>query len=412
MISQGLLKSTLVTTLVLAIRLLAQAASLILLARLLGADRFGMYAGIAAASVFLAGFATFGTHLTLLRDASRQQQDVRTALATALGTTMACGAGLAVLFVSVSTGFYPLGAGAILLLAVAELVVQPLIVILAVPHHAAGKPARAQAILLSALVLRALWIAFLSLFVPAATLSTYIAGHLACGILALLAAAWVLPVPLPGLRDVRFLDRPRWRENGGYAVLAATAAAPSEVDKTLASKVLSPLDAGSYAASARIAAAMVMPVVALMLSLIPLLYRRSSTDERAQSDAMLFWATAAYGVLAGLILFLLSPAISLLFGTSYVGLADYIAWFALIVPGMCLRLSAVNLLMTMDLPWRRAGVEMIGAATLAVLVLVLARSAVASPVLVAVGIVEYGMAATGWMMVSAAKRSANRLVRS
>lgn len=402
--SQTLLKSTLVTALVLAVRLPAQAVSLILLARLLGADRFGMFAGVAAACVFLAGFATFGTHLTLLRDASRQQQNLRTGLATALGTTMACGAALAVVFVILAMKFFPIGGVSIALLAVSELLIQPVIVILAVPHHASGSPAKAQSILLLTLILRALWITVLYLFISGATLEHYIAGHFACSIFALITAARLLPTPSPRLRELSLLPRSQWRENGGYAVLATTAAAPSELDKITASKLLNPLAAGSYAASARIAAAMVIPVIALMLAMIPKLYRRSFVADGPTSDLPLFWATVGYGAVAAGALYLLAPVLALLIGPSYVGLSDYVSWFAFIVPGMCLRLSAVNLLMTMNLPWRRAAVEMLGAAALVVFAVMLAKLRVEAPVLISVAIVEYGMAAVGWVMVGYSKR--------
>lgn len=64
-------RATIQTSFVLGLRLLVQAGTLLLVARMLEPFEFGAFAGIVALAVLLGTFSTFGTHLVLLGEMSK-----------------------------------------------------------------------------------------------------------------------------------------------------------------------------------------------------------------------------------------------------------------------------------------------------------------------------------------------------
>src|SRR5690348_9623034 len=86
-IAQGTLR----TSLVFGLRLVVQAGTLLLVARALGPDSFGAFAGVAALAVMLGTLATFGTHLLLLGEVSREPSRRTEILRHAVPLTLLCG---------------------------------------------------------------------------------------------------------------------------------------------------------------------------------------------------------------------------------------------------------------------------------------------------------------------------------
>ena len=80
---------TIRTSLVLGLRLVIQAGTLLLVLSTLGSRGFGTYAGLGSMAVLLGTLANFGTHLTLLRDISRDSIDMGEGLRRAPKHTLA-----------------------------------------------------------------------------------------------------------------------------------------------------------------------------------------------------------------------------------------------------------------------------------------------------------------------------------
>lgn len=392
--------STFRTSVVLGCRVLVQAASLVLLARLLGAGEFGRFAATAAVGAITIGFATLGTHLTLLRDMSRDEAGDQ--LPKALTTTVVGSVAMSVVFLGLTSLLISPPVEMIIAIGLADVLIQPLLQVLSVPHHARGRPAVAQAILILPMLLRALWIGVLTLWGGAAPLHLFLAGYVASSLIALVIAVRVLPSLQTQSWQWGFTPRRKLAENSGYALLSATAIAPGEIDKALAARFMDPADAGIYSATTRVAAAALMPVTALMLALIPYLYRG---DASIRGNRLVMVAlVAGYGALAGVLLTIASPAIEALFGSTFAGLSAGISIFAWVLPAMCLRIVASNLLMTQDHPWVRAGVELLGVGLLILAAAVLSQLKIANAMYLATAACEYSMAAAGWLMVLRRKR--------
>ena len=389
---------------VLVARLLVQAATLLILARQLGPAQFGALAGLLAWAVFLGALATFGTHLIVARDLARDAESRDSLLPVVLGTTAFCGLALLIAYLSTAIALQPALSGAPLAavcIGVAELTVQPLLMIASMERLAAGKVARSQLLKMLPLPLQLAAASCLWLFNWANPLLVYAMGHLAATVIAIIVGLVLLDRPWPAPRKWRLLDRRGWKDNSGFALLALTASGPTELDKALAARLL-PLEmAGIYSAASRIMGALVVPVSSLMISALPRLFRESRTG--LPQPVLLRWifgGSLAYGISAAAALWLLSPVAELLFGNAFAELSRVIRWLSLVLPGLCLRQAATSILMTMGNPWARVGVEGTGTVLLVASATALVLGGVANGIAIAAICAETAMAALSWAWIA------------
>lgn len=392
-------RNTLRTAFVLGLRLVVQAGTLLILARLLEPSGFGMFAALAALAVFLGTLATFGTHLTLLRDLSRDPMLREESVRFALGTTTVCGISLLGLYILLCIAWLHLTATAawvIVGLGVAELLLQPFLSIAAMERHAHGEIAGAQILLGLPLLLRLCAAVAIWASETMHPLSAYVACHAAAVACSLLLGLSVLPQPWPRPSRWRVPRLSEWREHSGYAFLNMTGAGPTELDKTLAAHLLPLGIAGVYAAAARVSGAMTVPVIALMLSALPRLFRESPGNH-GRLLRYLFIAAAGYGIAAGIVVWLAAPFVQRLFGSPYIDLVQYLRWLALAAPGLSLRIIAANALTTVDQPWLRIGLETVGLGLLVVLAWLLTSSSWPQGLAAAVVCTEWTLAILCWI---------------
>ena len=391
-------RTTFNSSLMLGLRLIVQAGTLIVLARALGPAQFGAYMALGALAVLLGTLANFGTHLTMLRDITRTPSLRDESLRLALGTTTLCGSVLLCLY-GLLCAFWlrPVDAGitVIVCLGVSELVFQPFLLIAAMERYGRGQVIRYQLFLVFPLALRMSMALMVWWLAPAHPLTVFAAWHLMAVVVALGVAVAMAPEswPLP-----RYWRRPRaveWRDAAGYAFLNTSASGVSELDKMLAAKLLLAGAAGIYSAASRIITASALPVIAMMLSAMPRLFRESGHDAR-RLHRWLFASAAGYGMLAGLAIWLLCPLIQSVFGPRYAAMDEVIRWLALGVLPMSLRAAAVNVLTTIDRPWLRVGLELAGWSVIAILALALTPTMGPNGLALAVVCSEYLLAGASW----------------
>lgn len=371
-------KGTIRTTFVLGLRLIVQAGTLLLVARMLGPQQFGAFAGVAALAVVLGTLSTFGTHLVLLGEVSKDPVRRNQVLPYAIPTTVLCGGVLLAVYLAICLlVLHAAGVPSTVLLAIgfAETLLQPLFGLLAVEHLALGRIARSQLLQTLPLALRLAAAAIVFLVRPADPLAAYGYGYFLASVVALGIAMGTLPAPWPTLHSWRLPRLPEIREAAGYAALNVTATSPAELDKTLATRLLPLPAAGLYAAGARIIGAATLPVMAMMLSALPRLFRegRDLPRRTARLVRWIFAATLAYSIALTVVLWLVAPIFVWIFGTKYEGIQHVIHWLCLAVPGMALRMAAGNILMALGRPWARVGFEVAGLVALLVAAILLTR---------------------------------------
>lgn len=409
-------RATIRTTAALGLRLVAQAGTLLLVARMLGPETFGALTGVAALSVILGTLATFGTHLVLLGEVSKDPTRRTQILTYALPTTLVCGTALSLAYVLLCTTVLQ-SAGIPLpllgMLAVAEILIQPLFALPAAEQQALGRIARSQLLMALPLMFRFGVAATVFLLAPADPLQAYVSGYLAASILAFVIATRAMPTRWPRWKEWRLPRKAQLQIAAGYAALNITAVGPAELDKTLATKLLPLEAAGHYSASARVIGAAMVPVSAMMLSALPRLFREGRSEpERTRRLLYLVLAVATIysAMLAGL-LWITAPAVAMLFGAHYSSLAEFLRWLCFAIPGMALRLSAGSVLMALSRPWMRVAFETAGLAILTLAALILNQRLGASSMAAALTLSEWTMALVGWAMVRSSVTNPSRASR-
>ena len=250
----------------------------------------------------------------------------------------------------------------------AETLLLPLYLLPATEELALEKTARSQLLVIFPLALRMAVAGIVMLLAPAQPLALFAWLYLATALLALVCMkvykhdAWLRP------KQWKLPNRAQLKHSVGYATLSLTAAGPSELDKMLAVKLLPLGVSGLYAAASRVIGAATLPVTALLLSALPRLFRQAG-EHNAQSQRLNRWiylSVLIYGLaLAGLLWFA-APAVQWLFGSQYQGMGDMLRWLCLAVPGLVLRMTVANELMTSNQPWLRAVFEVIGVGILVI----------------------------------------------
>jgi len=405
-------RGTIRTTVVLGLRLLVQAGTLLLIARLLGPDQFGAFAGVAALAVMLGTLATFGTHLVLLGEVSKDPNRRAQVLHYAVPSTLICGGLLLAIYMAVSLlalreASVPIAV--LIAIGVTETVLQPLFTLPAMEFLALGRIARSQLLQTLPLVLRLAAAATVFLLHPIDPLAAYGYGYLAASVIALGIAMLIMPAPWPSPRNWHTPSKAQLREAVGYAALNITATTPAELDKTLAIKLLPLPAAGLYAAGARVIGAATLPVIAMMLSALPRLFREGRDQPKRTSRLLrgIFAAALAYSVALAVVLWFVAPLFVWLFGARYNGIQHTIHWLCVAVPGMSLRTAAGGILMALGRPWMRVAFEVGGLVVLIAAASLLTARFHATGMPLALACSEWFMAAVGIGFVSSICKRTN-----
>ncbi|WP_293764265.1 MULTISPECIES: oligosaccharide flippase family protein [Stenotrophomonas] len=391
------------------LRLLVQAGSLLLVARLLGPQQFGMFAGLAALAVLLGTLSTFGTHLVLLSEMSKDPLRRMQVLPYALPTTLLCGCVLLAVFLLIGAAALSgsgIGWRVLLAIGVAELLLQPLSALAVVELLAAERTARSQLLQTLPLALRLMVAGVVFVWQPPDALEVYGYGYCLATAIALAVVLGCTRDAWPQLRQWRPPTTQELRESASFAALNITAIGPAELDKALATRLLPLVAAGVYAAGARVVGAVTLPVVALMLSALPRLFREGQHQPQ-RAEHLLRWifaATAMYGIVLALGMWWCAPLFVWLLGSQYVGVDEMIRWLCLAVPGLALRIAVGNALMALGRPWMRAGFEVVGVVVLSVAAIIMTAHWGARGMPLALACSEWVMALLGGALVIRVRR--------
>ena len=155
-----------------------------------------------------------------------------------------------------------------------------------------------------------------------------------------------------------------------------TAINPSELDKALALRLAGASETGLYALASRAMSVVTLPVVAMLLSAQPRIFRDSENagEKAGRLIGFLIIVAFVYGVAVALLLRFVAPSLlELVFGDRYIGIAEIVEAIALIAPFMCVRFAAGwRHPFALGRPWARTGIESLALALMVLLTLLLA----------------------------------------
>lgn len=397
-------RGTIRTTFVLGLYLLVQAGTLLLVARMLGPDQFGAFAGVASLAVLLGALSPFGTHVVLLGEVAKEPARRDLVLAYAIPTTLLCGGALLIAYLIICMRVLRVAGvpwTVLLAIGITEIWLQALFRLTVSEHHGLGRIARSQLLKTLPLALRLIAAAGVSVAGPADPLLAYGYAYPALSLLALVMALRSLPAVWPNPRRWRLPTPADLRHSAGYAALTMTASGPGELDKTLASKLLPLSAAGLYAVGTRIIAASTLPISAMTDSALPRLFRDSG--ERPEHTrhllAWIFGSAFVYSLIVAVALWAIAPVFDCIFGAKYHHLDTALRLLCLAVPGVGLRMAAGNVLMALGKPWMRVAFEGIGLAVLVSMAAVLTSPFGTTGMPLALASSEWSMAIIGWVYV-------------
>ena len=204
MLKGPIASATLRTSVVLAIRLVLQAGTLLLVARVLGPYLFGAYVGIAALAIFLVPLTVFGIPLVLLAEASQSMRRRLRVLPYTLSTTLIFSSLMFVTFFLVTRIVFagsPVSSSLFFVIGLTELVVQPLIFFPSVQLQAQRRIAASQLIHLTPLALRFLTIVYIFVNPVEQPLTVFVIASLIAGLVGLIVASIAMPQAWPAFRQ-------------------------------------------------------------------------------------------------------------------------------------------------------------------------------------------------------------------
>lgn len=364
---------------------------------------YGNFSAAASLAVVLGLLPNLGSGFVMLARSVNGESGIAEIWRYAWPMTGLLGLLLLVVYVGVASFITdpPLPIHVLLLLGTGELLLTPFTMLLSFALQARDKVPLSQFVLWVPLGLRILAVLPCFLLDQGERLSGYVALQVLASVAGAGLGLWITR------RHVR-LDwrarRPRLEElhlGGSYAAMHLVAANPSELDKIIAVRVIGAHDAGIYASTSRAMAATVMPMVALLLSSQPRLFRFSSAPNREGRRLIMMIAILAlgWGLASGGLLVLCSPLLPLLFGQPFSAMATLMPWLAMVVPFLSLRLAAGTILAALGRPLERIAFEVAGVLTLAAgmfwLAPLFAVRGLAAALLISEGI----MATCGWLLV-------------
>lgn len=400
-IAQGSIRSALI----LFLRLLAQALTLVLLARVLGAAGFGEFMALAALSIIFGSLSSLGTHLILLGDVSKDPGSRHEILSFAVPTTLLVGGGLFLIYnVSAYWAFRGVDVdwNAVAALGFAEIIVQPLVNIASMELLAYGQIARSQLMNILPLLLRLL--ALIGVFVLSleVSLTFFSVAYLMACVIGLIFALHILPESWPRVKAWRILTPLEFHRSIGYAVLNLTYLGPNEIDKVVAIKLVPAEVAGLYGVGNRIIGAVTLPIVALLTAAMPQMFRESDgafPRNHSRLNLLILLIALIYGGFASVALYLALPFFEWLFGAGYSNLGAVMPWLAVAIPGLALRMAVGAILVTQSRPWVVAAIELFGMGCLLFAALVFTRDFMYSGMSMALALAEWCMALVGVRMI-------------
>jgi O-antigen/teichoic acid export membrane protein len=387
----------------LCVRVLTQAAILVLLTRLLNPPIYGSYAAVASLAIVLGSLPSLGSGYVLMSRATKNAQAAADVWRYAWPLTIGVGL-LLLLFYAVAGNYVTHGArlslSTMLWLGTTELVLTPFTVLLSFSLQAQERVPLSQLVQWLPLGLRAAAVLPCFLVDEPHRLAMFVILQFFASLIGLAAGARITTKYVRLSWTPRLITKSELGQGGSYAAMQLVAYNPTELDKIIAVRALGAHDAGMYTASSRVMAALTIPVIALLMAAQPRLFRHAD-DGKKNKPLIKTIATLAFcwGTISGIILIVSGPFIPRLFGAAYAESAQLMPWLAITPIFLSLRLAAGNVLVALGRPLERLCFELGGIFLLVVSMFLLTPRFGVLGMIMSVIAAELIMTIVGWQMI-------------
>jgi O-antigen/teichoic acid export membrane protein len=304
------------------IRLIIQIAYLILVARVLGAYGYGVFAGCVALAGSLSPLVGLGFGMILVKEVSRNPASFPAYWAKALLGVFLSAPVFAAAMLLLANVLLPAGGHwqAILLISIAELLAMPLVSVCALAfqaHEQLGRTAFNHVQLNLARLLA------IGLLAQSGSSSIFDFAWTYFGATAFAATLSLVQVS-------RAFGGPAWRqgtitgrlkEGLSFSLGMIANSAHGEIDKALLLRMDGAATAGTYSAASRVISAASIPIISYVISAVPGLFRagESGISAGARTAWKLLPPALSYGALAGGGIFVLAELLPILLGDDFSG---------------------------------------------------------------------------------------------
>lgn len=331
MINRSLARSAGLATSWQVARAAIQVAWLVLLARLLGVDGYGTFAGTSAMATAASTLVGIGTGLVMLRNVSRDASAFPFAWRRAVGVTAVSGLVLAALLPLAMRSFLgPSSPSWVVLGAIGltELLALPLIIACSYAFQAHDRMGYANFILVIQPVGSLIAVCVAGILPPspdtATSLASYAIVHALMAAAAGLVAWWLVRRELaPGRESSGPALLPQLREGAGLSVMRVADTVLSSIDKTLVLRLAGAELAGLYTLAYRVASVLAIPANALAMAAFPRLAAGLGGGRgHGPAHARLLALALGMGALAGVAMWVSAAALPHLMGPGFEPVAE------------------------------------------------------------------------------------------
>lgn len=295
----------------------------LLAARMLGAENYGLFAGLGGLAATFAGFVGLGTGLLMYQRVSVNQQLFSQQWRQARTVNIISGIALSLLFVIIANHNHASPILYIAILALSEIVLYPCITAAAFAFSSHDRMGWAAALPAINAGLRLAAALLLALESSSQSFKSYLWLHLAASaISACIAMCAVHYVLRPVASDFRYTKADAI-EGLSFATGWATSTSMTTLDKSIVLRNAGENIAGIYASSYRIASIFTMPIDAMVMSAMPRLFRHGAGHTtQARLVGIMCGISVIYGVALGLILWTFAKPFASLLGPEYAEVAS------------------------------------------------------------------------------------------
>jgi O-antigen/teichoic acid export membrane protein len=302
-------------------RILLQGLYFVLLARALGSDGLGTFAGTVALFAVISPFVGWGGGNLLIMRVARESRAYAASLGTALLLLGLTGLALTALAVGLAVSVLqsPLPLATLILLAICELLLVRLLELAAQAFQAFERlKVTARLLVLGSGLRLAAVFAFL-LFTPGGSIATWVQWYAAATAVASGVAVWMMLRHLGAPRLTLRLSRTDLKEGFFFALGVSSKSVYTDADKSMLLRLGSSEAAGIYTASYRIIAMAFTPVQALLAAGYARFFRAGAQGVSAAAGfaGRLAVPAIGYGLVVLLALVALAPLLPILLGEDF-----------------------------------------------------------------------------------------------
>ncbi|UPG84810.1 oligosaccharide flippase family protein [Luteibacter aegosomatis] len=341
----------------------AQALWLLALARKIGPDGYGTFAGVAGLATFLGAFSGLGLGLLLLRAVARDPSLLGAYWHKGIRWTIGSGIAIALAFLAISLAAARNDASlpALLAIGASEVVLFPLVSLCAFAFNAHERSGFAAGLPALTALIRLVGVTIFLVSPLPATIATYSFVHLATTLVAASAAVAITQTILRPGPAVGRVTRSELVDGAGYSTVWAVTNALGSLDKTLVLHLAGGTVAGLYASAYRLTMVFTLPIDALAMSSLPRVFRHDSDPAAGRRlVGRMFVVGLGFSLVAALLLHLSAGILPWLLGPSFAGAVSAARTLVWLLPAYSLRLLGSNTLLGLDGQWLRLAIESLG----------------------------------------------------